>query len=97
MDDLRDDLVRVARGCERAARAFETETDAILGDRLREQIAVAQSAWSGSWIGYQSRIYIRDLRPRQPGDFFDSDMGPGAAYGSTRGDWVLCDAKSVQD
>lgn len=54
MDDLRDDVVRVARACERAARAFVKDTAEILGDRLRGEIEKAQRAWSGSWIGYHS-------------------------------------------
>lgn len=46
-------------------------------------------AWSGSWLGYHSRIYYRDLQPPPPGARFSSEWGFNQAFSNdTRGDWV---------
>src|SRR5690349_7442224 len=48
---------------------------------------LAQS-WSGSWVGYQSHVYLQGLRPRRAGEHFDSTWGPQMFIGETRGDWA---------
>lgn len=88
MDDVLDDMVRMARRCERAARTLEVDDV----DQLRRALLNASQdvgrASSGSWIGYQATVYLRDLRPRAPGDHFDSEWGSiGVFSNQSRGDW----------
>jgi hypothetical protein len=48
----------------------------------------AERAWSGSWLGYHSRVYYADFVSPPPGVRFDSESGGMHAFGnSTRGDW----------
>ncbi len=96
MDDLLDDIVRAARRCERAARQFEAEGVRAIRDRLGEAIQQVSRAWSGSWIGYQSRVYTEGLRPRQPGESFDSEWGANGGFNdTTRGQWAEYDPDAV--
>lgn len=47
-------------------------------------------AWSGSWLGYQSRVYYKDLKQTPPGARFSKEWGLTERYAGedTRGDWV---------
>lgn len=45
-------------------------------------------AWSGSYLGYQSCVYYRDLKPKPPGAHFDIQWGLMDRYSnSSLGDW----------
>lgn len=97
MDDLVDDLTRVARRCERAARKFREGRVAELRERIQEQIKAAHRAWSGSWVGYHARIYIDDFSPARPDERFDSEWGFTQAIGNTtHGRWAIMDEQGVQ-
>ncbi len=98
MDDILDDLVRAARRCDRAARRLDRETvlDG-LPVRLGEAIGEVGRAWSGSWIGYHSRVYVQGLRPRRPGESFDAEWGGSDGFSnSTSGDWAEYDVGAVR-
>lgn len=48
-------------------------------------------AFSGSWLGYHSTVYYRDLAPSPPGAHFSQEWGLKDLYGSSlgsTGDWV---------
>ncbi len=55
-------------------------------------------SWSGSWLGYQSRIYYKGFIPVPAGAHFSIEWG---AYQNltqdTRGDWVECQFDYVED
>lgn len=88
MDNFIDELVRAARSCERAAKAFEEEPVDSMNKQLVEACQDVGQAWSGSYIGYQATIYIEGLRPRRPGEHFDSEWGGVGAFCSrTTGRW----------
>jgi predicted nucleotide-binding protein len=54
-------------------------------------------AWSGSFIGYHANCYIQGLRPRHPGEHFDSEWGGvGAHVSRTRGPWAEYSFEDVQ-
>jgi Predicted nucleotide-binding protein containing TIR-like domain len=44
-------------------------------------------AWSGSNMGYQSRVYYADFDPPPPGAHFDSEWGFLGQFQGTTGDW----------
>lgn len=96
MDDLLDDMIRAARRCDRAARQFDGDEARSIRERLGRAIGQVARSWSGSWIGYQSRVYIRDLQPRQPGESFDTEWGADGGFSNTTcGDWAEYDADAV--
>lgn len=98
MDDLLDDIVRAARRCERAARQFEAEPIRAMKERLGDAIEQVGLAWSGSWIGYQSRVYTAELRPRRPGESFDSEWGADGGFcDTTRGQWAEYDFADLSE
>lgn len=75
VDDIVDDLIRIAERCERAARAFKADPLTTLHDNLIDACESLEAAWSGSWLGYHASVYTEGLRPRQPGEHFDSEWG----------------------
>ena len=91
-----DELFEVANRFERAAapggdpkvtRPIQARVDA--ANR-------AAAAHSGSWLGYQSRIYQRNLEAR-PGAVFDSQWGlTRYELGDSRGDWGEFDPEVIK-
>ena len=57
---------------------------------------VAKAA-SGSWLGYQSRIYYKDLQPVPPGARFSQEWGSRETWSfqETIGEWMECSYESV--
>jgi hypothetical protein len=98
MDHLLDDLTRAARRCERAARTFNEGRFSELKDRILAEVKAVHRAWSGSWIGYHSRVYIQGLQPARAGEHFDSEWGAeGGFSNATRGRWAIVDSESVKE
>lgn len=87
--EIADDLKRVADQLgARVAEFHRPEVTEPL-DRLGEAATQAQQASSGSWFGYHSRVYYRDLQPPPAGAVFSSEWGFMTAFSNpTRGDWV---------
>jgi predicted nucleotide-binding protein len=44
---------------------------------LEKSAHEVEKAWSGSWLGYHSRVYYNNLTPPAPGDFFSVEWGFG--------------------
>lgn len=56
---------------------------------IEEAAKVVEKSWSGSWLGYQSRVYYRDFKTPPPGAHFSKTWGMSGGYSSeTTGDWV---------
>ncbi len=97
MDDILDDFVRAAQRCERAASALEKEPVCSIRQQLVDAGHALESAWSGSWIGYQASIYTADLRPKRPGEVFDTEWGAMDAFGSrTTGEWAEFNYETIR-
>lgn len=66
-------------------------------DALETAADQAGKAWSGSFIGYHSRVYYRGLRPPPPGAHFSPEWGFAQLFGEdTRGQWEEHDFDAVQ-
>lgn len=52
-------------------------------------------AWSGSNMGYHSRVYYADFEPPPPGAHFDSEWGFLGQFQGTTGDWREYDFDEV--
>jgi predicted nucleotide-binding protein len=66
--------------------------------RLEQSAETVAKAWSGSWLGYHSRVYYKNLQPPPPGAHFSSEWGLMDAFsmGST-GDWEEHDFDKVRE
>lgn len=96
-DDILDDFVRAAQRCERAAAAFENEPLPSMRKRLMNAVSALESAWSGSWLGYQASIYTANLQPARPGEVFDSEWGTEEAFSNrTTGEWGEFDHATIR-
>jgi predicted nucleotide-binding protein len=64
-------------------------------DSVKEAAEVVGAAWSGSWLGYQSRVYYAGFQTPPPGAHFSREWGL-SEYG-TSGDWREFDFQSVTE
>lgn len=66
--------------------------------RLEEAATRVGKAWSGSALGYHTRIYYRGLKPPPPGDHFNQEWGMQDSWpiAATTGDWVECDPDDIE-
>lgn len=57
-------------------------------------------AWSGSWLGYHSRVYYQNLETPPPGAHFSQEWGFKAlprGLGGSSGDWMEFNYDDVRD
>ena len=43
--------------------------------KLENSATQVGKAWSGSWLGYHSHVYYKNLQPPPPGAHFSSEWG----------------------
>lgn len=93
---IRDEFVAVVQSIENALR--EEDADDILetGKELEKMGQQVGQSWSGSWLGYHSRVYYAGLRQPPPNAFFDREWGMDS-YSSTQGDWRVYNADALRD
>lgn len=93
-----EELVQIAERLDKAADPAILETD---GKKLDALIAAAEQvgkSFSGSWLGYHSRVYYADLRPVPAGARFSQEWGLMDAYSmGSRGDWREFDDSIIED
>lgn len=87
-----DDLFKIAD-------RLETQSNQLQEDRFNKSLKlladVAEEvgkAWSGSWLGYHSRVYYADLAEPPPGARFSQEWGMMDTFAiqDTVGDWREC-------
>jgi predicted nucleotide-binding protein len=68
-------------------------------DKLTKAAEEVGRSWSGSWLGYHSRVYYKDLRPVPPGARFSMEWGlmETCSFRETVGEWAEYDFESVVD
>src|SRR5262245_36204382 len=86
-------MVRLARRCERTAKQFDEGPLADSNKRLIQACGDVGLASSGSWLGYQSTVYLDGFRKPRPGEFFSIQYGCG---GESSGRWMECSYEEVQ-
>jgi hypothetical protein len=67
-----------------------TKCDARPLDKMIKAAEEAGKSWSGSWWGYHSRVYYKDLRPVPPGARFSKEWGfmDTHFFKETVGEWA---------
>lgn len=102
MSDLIDRLSAEAKILQSIAKERDLKNVAEPLDRLRDAANEVGRSWSGSWLGYQSRVYYANLQPTPAGAHFSSewgfqDLSLGLDVGGTRGDWHEYTFESVRE
>jgi predicted nucleotide-binding protein len=89
-----EDILQLADKLDRMAGKLDRGAT----DALEEAALRAAKSWSGSWLGYHSRVYYRDLEPVPPGARFSVEWGFGDRLSNeTAGDWSEYDFDAVVD
>jgi predicted nucleotide-binding protein len=73
VDNFIDEMVRIARRCERAEKEFNDEPLSGMCKALLRSCSDVERAWSRSWLGYQASVYIEGFQPVVAGEYFDED------------------------
>jgi hypothetical protein len=88
MSELTAELRTVHEELLSTVQTFENPDIAKPLNSLEESANEVGRAWSGSWFGYQARVYYDRLKPPPPGAHFSSEWGLRQSYSmGTRGDW----------
>jgi predicted nucleotide-binding protein len=90
------DLDKAAERLRSVAAAGSDETIAEPLRRLQRAAISVGEAWSGSPIGYQSRVYYADFAPRPADALWSSEWGMTPAFSNTAaGDWQIYTRSAV--
>lgn len=94
------ELFDISRRLEAAADAEERKAAEPSLTALADSASEAGRAFSGSWLGYHSRIYYKDLAPPPPGARFSQEWGfldtSFTSLGS-RGDWQEFEPQQLEN
>lgn len=98
MENISDKLFELADRLGRATKEWASSGFLVKLSKLKEAADEIGNAWSGSWLGYQSRVYYANLKTPPPGAHFSRDWGLRSLEfidDGTRGDWRECEFEHV--
>ena len=84
---LADELRGLAANLKQHAERGEAPAVLYPLRQVEEAASSVAKAWSGSNMGYQSRVYYADFDVPPPGAHFDSEWGFLGQFQGTTGDW----------
>jgi predicted nucleotide-binding protein len=89
MTDIANELSALTTESLTIAQRLNNDDFCSIVEEIESEVELAAKAWSGSWLGYHSRVYYLDLQPIPPGARFDSSSGlQERPFGSdTIGQW----------
>lgn len=88
MNAISNELFEVADRLEEVNKKGETPKISGVLDALESAADQVGKSWSGSFVGYQSRVYYRNLEPPPPGAHFSSEWGfKNVLSNDTKGQW----------
>jgi predicted nucleotide-binding protein len=88
MSDLSERLLETADQLESIANKSKSKAISKALSEVRDAANEVARSWSGSYIGYQSRVYYANLQPTPPGAHFSVEWGAEPVYSQgTVGDW----------
>lgn len=83
------------------ALGSQGESDAVSGpiDATNRAIRQMSQAFSGSWLGYHSRVYYRDFKTPPPGSHFNLDWGLMDTFSnsSSLNEWIEYPVETVKN
>ncbi|MBV9497585.1 MAG: nucleotide-binding protein [Acidobacteria bacterium] len=90
------ELAALAAECDRIAQLSKQKPLSAAIEALDEAIARIGESSSGSWIGYQSRVYYRGFRRPVAGDYFSQEWGFDGVFSyEVSGNWAEVDYDDV--
>jgi predicted nucleotide-binding protein len=89
MTDIANELSALTTESLTIAQRLNNDDFCSIVEEIEAKVELASKAWSGSWLGYHSRVYYKDLQPIPPGARFDLSSGlQERPFGSdTIGNW----------
>jgi predicted nucleotide-binding protein len=89
MTDIANELSAITTESLALSQLLDNEDFCSIVEAIEQKVESASKAWSGSWLGYHSRVYYQSLQPIPPGARFDSSSGlKERPFGSdTTGTW----------
>jgi len=99
LDAVVSELVELERRCARGVAPLQAEAPRAVIRKVIEICDEFQKSWSGSWIGYQSRIYYGEFEPIPPGATYSVEWGSreGRLSNPTAGDWREYSYEAIAD
>lgn len=93
-----EELFEIAAKLDRVGQPGEDEEISRPIEALETATDQAKRSFSGSWLGYHSRVYYAALAPAPPGANFSQEWGIKERYGNigSRGDWHQFDPEDVK-
>jgi hypothetical protein len=85
-----EELLEFAARLGEAGKKIDVEVIRKPLDALEEASNKLNASFSGSWLGYHSRVYYANLQPSPAGANFSQEWGLKELYGSSmgsRGEW----------
>jgi len=96
MPDLADELELLSDDCSVLMEQIKKKGVFGVLEQLEQSVEAISKSWCGSWMGYHSRVYYKDLQPVPPGARFDSQWGFQGRFSSgTKGEWREYDFDKV--
>lgn len=96
MPDLADKLASISDECSELKEQIKKKGAIAVLKQLKQSVEAISKSWCGSWMGYHSRVYYKDLQPVPPGARFDSQWGfQGRFSNGTDGEWCEYDFDKV--
>ena len=97
MSELVSELQAIYEELQLFAESFDKPEISGSLDALEKSATEVGKSWGRSWVGYQSRVYYRGLKPPPAGAVFSSAYGFRELFTmGTRGDWVQFPEDAVE-
>lgn len=88
MSGITDEFLEIAKDLDSIISKFDSPDVSGPLERLETASNRIKKAWSGSWLGYQSRVYYRDFQTPPPGAHFSQEWGMMSYFtDGTTGEW----------
>ena len=97
MTKISDELSEIAAGLDSVRLKFDSREVKDPLQRLEDAANEIGKAWSGSWIGYHSRVYYQDFQIPPPGAHFSQEWGMMSYFtDGTTGEWSEIQQDAMQ-
>src|SRR5438045_2622263 len=97
MNEIADDLLEIAEQLDSLKARFEADGVKDPLQMIEDTAKKLGKSWSGSWLGYHSRVYYEGFHAPPPGARFSQEWGlMDVAFGDTVGYWKEYDYDYVK-
>ena len=92
------ELYEISKKLQAASNRGDQDDISLPLEKLNAAIDIVRQSFSGSWLGYHSRVYYEGLAPAPAGANFSQEWGLQDSYSlpGSRGEWRQYSAKDVE-